>query len=89
MTFLKSLIYPKENNILYASLIQVILRLKIKLEVSGNALSLFLLLWRLIFSPVSLFFSLFVSQENLLRLVNIEYSVRGQRDLLQPGRVGL
>ncbi|XP_070692995.1 FYVE, RhoGEF and PH domain-containing protein 5b [Pempheris klunzingeri] len=25
--------------------------------------------------------------ENLLRLVNIEYSVRGQRDLLQPGRV--
>lgn len=28
-----------------------------------------------------------VSQENLLRLVNIEYSVRGQQDLLQPGRV--
>uniref|UniRef100_A0A4W5NWF6 FYVE, RhoGEF and PH domain containing 5 n=1 Tax=Hucho hucho TaxID=62062 RepID=A0A4W5NWF6_9TELE len=28
-----------------------------------------------------------LSQENLLRLVNIEYSVRGQRDLLQPGRV--
>uniref|UniRef100_A0A665V7V1 FYVE, RhoGEF and PH domain containing 5a n=1 Tax=Echeneis naucrates TaxID=173247 RepID=A0A665V7V1_ECHNA len=26
-------------------------------------------------------------QENLLRLVNIEYSVHGQRDLLQPGRV--
>ncbi|KAM3621202.1 uncharacterized protein V6R79_007811 [Siganus canaliculatus] len=25
--------------------------------------------------------------DNLLRLVNIEYSVRGQRDLLQPGRV--
>ncbi|XP_039971896.1 FYVE, RhoGEF and PH domain-containing protein 5-like isoform X2 [Xiphias gladius] len=25
--------------------------------------------------------------ENLLRLVNIEYSVHGQRDLLQPGRV--
>ncbi|KAK6474094.1 FYVE protein [Huso huso] len=25
--------------------------------------------------------------ENLLRLVHIEYSVRGQRDLLQPGRV--
>ncbi|XP_072308820.1 FYVE, RhoGEF and PH domain-containing protein 5b isoform X2 [Eucyclogobius newberryi] len=25
--------------------------------------------------------------ENLLRLVNIDYSVRGQRDLLQPGRV--
>ncbi|XP_005741404.1 FYVE, RhoGEF and PH domain-containing protein 5b isoform X3 [Pundamilia nyererei] len=25
--------------------------------------------------------------ENLLRLVNIEYSVRGQRDLLQPGRI--
>eukprot|EP00066_Takifugu_rubripes_P022814 XP_011612080.1 PREDICTED: FYVE, RhoGEF and PH domain-containing protein 5 [Takifugu rubripes] len=25
--------------------------------------------------------------ENLLRLVNIEYSVRGQRELLQPGRV--
>ncbi|KAJ3602726.1 hypothetical protein NHX12_030475 [Muraenolepis orangiensis] len=25
--------------------------------------------------------------ENMLRLVNIEYSVRGQRDLLQPGRV--
>lgn len=25
--------------------------------------------------------------ENLLRLINIEYSVRGQRDLLQPGRV--
>ncbi|XP_046881665.1 FYVE, RhoGEF and PH domain-containing protein 5-like isoform X2 [Hypomesus transpacificus] len=25
--------------------------------------------------------------ENLLRLVNIEYSVRGQKDLLQPGRV--
>ncbi|XP_026163532.1 FYVE, RhoGEF and PH domain-containing protein 5b isoform X2 [Mastacembelus armatus] len=25
--------------------------------------------------------------ENILRLVNIEYSVRGQRDLLQPGRV--
>uniref|UniRef100_A0A3Q4C125 FYVE, RhoGEF and PH domain containing 5b n=1 Tax=Mola mola TaxID=94237 RepID=A0A3Q4C125_MOLML len=25
--------------------------------------------------------------ENLLRLVNIEYSVRGQRDLLQPGRM--
>ncbi|KAM7402031.1 hypothetical protein PAMP_017305 [Pampus punctatissimus] len=25
--------------------------------------------------------------ENLLRLVNIEYSVRGQRDLVQPGRV--
>ncbi|XP_033940069.1 FYVE, RhoGEF and PH domain-containing protein 5b isoform X2 [Pseudochaenichthys georgianus] len=25
--------------------------------------------------------------ENLMRLVNIEYSVRGQRDLLQPGRV--
>ncbi|XP_069563829.1 FYVE, RhoGEF and PH domain-containing protein 5b isoform X1 [Brachyistius frenatus] len=25
--------------------------------------------------------------ENLLRLVNIEYSVRGQRDLIQPGRV--
>uniref|UniRef100_A0A3B4YQC2 FYVE, RhoGEF and PH domain-containing protein 5-like n=1 Tax=Seriola lalandi dorsalis TaxID=1841481 RepID=A0A3B4YQC2_SERLL len=37
--------------------------------------------------PVSLFFSLFLSQENLLRLVNIEYSVHGQRDLLQPGRV--
>uniref|UniRef100_A0A8C7DP50 FYVE, RhoGEF and PH domain containing 5 n=1 Tax=Oncorhynchus kisutch TaxID=8019 RepID=A0A8C7DP50_ONCKI len=28
-----------------------------------------------------------LSQENLLRLVNIEYSVGGQRDLLQPGRV--
>lgn len=28
-----------------------------------------------------------VCQENLLRLVNIEYSVRGQRELLQPGRV--
>uniref|UniRef100_A0A3Q2YMV6 FYVE, RhoGEF and PH domain-containing protein 5-like n=1 Tax=Hippocampus comes TaxID=109280 RepID=A0A3Q2YMV6_HIPCM len=26
-------------------------------------------------------------EENLLRLVNIEYSVHGQRDLLQPGRV--
>ncbi|XP_061641832.1 FYVE, RhoGEF and PH domain-containing protein 5-like isoform X1 [Phyllopteryx taeniolatus] len=25
--------------------------------------------------------------ENLLRLINIEYSVHGQRDLLQPGRV--
>ncbi|XP_075997503.1 FYVE, RhoGEF and PH domain-containing protein 5b isoform X2 [Genypterus blacodes] len=25
--------------------------------------------------------------ENLLRLINIEHSVRGQRDLLQPGRV--
>ncbi|XP_030584322.1 FYVE, RhoGEF and PH domain-containing protein 5b isoform X2 [Archocentrus centrarchus] len=25
--------------------------------------------------------------ENLLRLVNIEYSVHGQRDLLQPGRI--
>ncbi|XP_048878404.1 FYVE, RhoGEF and PH domain-containing protein 5-like isoform X2 [Brienomyrus brachyistius] len=25
--------------------------------------------------------------ENLLRLVNIEYSIRGQRDLLRPGRV--
>lgn len=36
-----------------------------------------------------MFFSLFVSQENLLRLVNIEYSVHGQRDLLQPGRVWL
>uniref|UniRef100_A0A668ANU8 FYVE, RhoGEF and PH domain containing 5a n=1 Tax=Myripristis murdjan TaxID=586833 RepID=A0A668ANU8_9TELE len=28
-----------------------------------------------------------LSQENLLRLVNIEYSVRGQKNLLQPGRV--
>uniref|UniRef100_A0A3B4B840 FYVE, RhoGEF and PH domain containing 5a n=1 Tax=Periophthalmus magnuspinnatus TaxID=409849 RepID=A0A3B4B840_9GOBI len=28
-----------------------------------------------------------LSAENLLRLVNIDYSVRGQRDLLQPGRV--
>ncbi|KAG7253490.1 hypothetical protein CRUP_029356 [Coryphaenoides rupestris] len=27
--------------------------------------------------------------ENILRLVNIEYSVRGQKDLLQPGRVFL
>uniref|UniRef100_A0A671M8P3 FYVE, RhoGEF and PH domain containing 5a n=1 Tax=Sinocyclocheilus anshuiensis TaxID=1608454 RepID=A0A671M8P3_9TELE len=27
------------------------------------------------------------SQENLLRLVHIDYSVRGKRDLLQPGRV--
>lgn len=36
---------------------------------------------------VSLLSFLSVSQENLLRLVNIEYSVRGQRDLLQPGRV--
>uniref|UniRef100_A0A8D2ZI74 Uncharacterized protein n=1 Tax=Scophthalmus maximus TaxID=52904 RepID=A0A8D2ZI74_SCOMX len=27
------------------------------------------------------------SAENLLRLVNIEYSVHGQRDLLQPGRM--
>lgn len=31
--------------------------------------------------------SLSMCQENLLRLVNIEYSVRGQRELLQPGRV--
>lgn len=28
-------------------------------------------------------------QENLLRLVHIEYSVKGKRDLLKPGRVSI
>lgn len=40
-----------------------------------------------ILSPFLLLYFPSVPQENLLRLVNIEYSVRGQRDLLQPGRV--
>jgi len=50
--------------------------------------SSFLFCCCLIFSPcVVVLLSLCVSQENLLRLVNIEYSVRGLWDLLQPGRV--
>lgn len=56
-------------------------------KMTANALQLFLLFRHLIFPPcLSVLFSL---QENLLRLVNIEYSVHGQRDLLQPGRVRL
>ena len=36
---------------------------------------------------VILSLALSLSQENLLRLVHIEYSIRGQRDVLRPGRV--